>query len=181
MADWQRTLWQDIATLEGVTPQGGAAVLVVGDGLPVAFAPDVRVVVRAFGEAVGEEAGFHRIIVLARGGVEVDYPLLLKQMWPLLRPDGLMVVAAARPSPWGLRKTAWWRGYPRKYWLRWLKQAHWLIADDVTVGFSSRWVRWMPFGGPVRVFLAQKRVGGVKVLTTSESGAVVGRAVGVPV
>lgn len=181
MADWQRTLWNDIAALDDVVPQAGAHVLVVGNGLPVDFGSGVRVVARDFGAALGDEAGFHRIVILARGGVEVDYPLLLKQMWPLLRPDGFLVLVTARPSPWGLRGSVWWRGYARKWWLRWLKQAQWLIADDETVGFSSRWVRWVPCGGPVRVFLAQKRVGGTKILTTTEHGKVVGKPVGVPV
>ncbi len=180
MADWQRTLWHEITQLDGVTPADGACVLVVGEGLPVVFGPRVRLVRRRVGEALGEEAGFHRIIILACGGVAADYPLLLQQMWPLLRPDGQLVLVAARPSPWGLRGSVWWRGYPRKHWLRWLRQAHWLVAEDATVGFGSAWMRWVPCGGAVRVFVAQKRVGGAKVLVTTEKG-VVGKPVGVPV
>lgn len=181
MADWQRTLWKDIAALDDVLPQPPAQVLVVGNGLPVDFGAGVVLAERDFGEALGEGAGYHRIVVLARGGVTVDYPLLLKQMWPLLRPDGFLVLVTARPSPWGLRGSVWWRGFARRHWLRWLKEARWLVADDETVGFSSRWVRWMPCGGPVRVFLAQKRVGGTKLLTATESGKVVAKPVGVPV
>lgn len=180
MADWQRALWQDITALDDVLPHGTAQVLVIGNGLCVTFAPDVLVVKRDFGEALGEGAGYHRIVVLARGGVNVDYPLLLKQMWPLLRPDGFLVLVTARPNPWGLRGSVWWRGFARRHWLRWLKEARWLIADDETVGFGSRWVRWMPCGGVVRVFLAQKRVGGVKLLAREGEGVVV-RPGGVPV
>jgi hypothetical protein len=180
MADWQRTLWKDIAALDDVVPHAGAYVLVVGNGLPVVFEGDVRVRERDFGEAMGEDAGFHRIIILARGGVVVDYPLLLKQMWPLLRPDGFLVLVTARPNPWGLRGSVWWHGFARRHWLRWLKEARWLVADDETVGFSSRWVSWMPCGGPVRVFLAQKRVGGAKLLAR-EGDVVKAKPVGVPV
>ncbi|PZP39201.1 MAG: hypothetical protein DI585_04890 [Pseudomonas fluorescens] len=135
-----------------------------------------------WGEALADDGGFERIVVLASGDIHVDFKLLLGQMWPRLRPDGLLVIVAARPSPWGVRNTVWWRGYPLRRWKRWLKSTHWLFADDVTVGFSGAWAKLIPvIGGPVRVILAQKRVGGTKILTIDKTGKVVAKPVGVPV
>ncbi len=181
MADWQRKVWQDILAVDGIVPplSGSAtgSVLVVGDGLPVVFGEGVLVVHKTWGEALGDETGFARIVVLADGTVKADYPLLLTQMWRKLRPDGLLVVVAARPSPFGMRRTAWWRGFPQFYWKRWLRAANWLVADSFTVGFCARWARCAPWGGPIRVILAQKRVGGMKIM--AKDGQI--KPVGVPV
>lgn len=180
MADWQRQVWDDITALDGVLPPEGGSVLVVGGGLPVDFNDDVRVAWRAWGAPLGDEAGFDRIVVLAGRDADVDFALALTQMWRLLRPDGQLVVVAARPSPFGVRRTVWWRGWPLSAWKRWLRAANWLVADTFTVGFCARWARLMPWGGPVRVIVAQKRVGGTKVLA-SDNGRIVAKPVGVPV
>jgi hypothetical protein len=80
-----------------------------------------------------------------------------------------------------MRNSVWWRGIPLKYWKRWLKQANWLVADTFTVGFSAAWARWAPWGGPVRIILAQKRVGGLRILARTPQGAVQVKAAGIPV
>lgn len=180
MADWQRRVWDDIVAVDGVLPPEGGSVLVIGDGLPTAFAESVRVVTRDWREAMGDEAGFDRIVILAGHTMRADVGLLLQQMWRLLRPDGLLVLVTARQSPWGLRNTVWWRGYPAARWRRWLRAANWLVADVFTVGFCAPWARWVPVGGPVRVILAQKRVGGTKVLARTPQG-IVAKPVGIPV
>lgn len=181
MADWQRRVWLDIVAVDGVVPPANGSVLVIGEGLPVKFDDSVRVVRKTWGEALGDEAGFERIVIMAGGNVRADYGVLLGQMWRLLRPDGLLVLVVARPSPWGVRKTIWWRGQPLARWRRWLRGANWLVADTFTVGFCAAWARLVPWGGPVRVILAQKRVGGMKVLTRDALGAVLAKPVGVPV
>ena len=180
MADWQRQVWNDICAVDGVEPPAGSGVLVVGGGLPVDFADDVRVVWRAWGAAVGDEAGFERIVILAGRDADADFSVLLAQMWRLLRPDGLLVLVVARPSPFGVRRSVWWRGWQLATWRRWLRAANWLVADTFTAGFCARWARYMPWGGPVRVILAQKRVGGTKILA-SERGRVVAKPAGIPV
>jgi SAM-dependent methyltransferase len=180
MADWQRQIWDDITAVDGIVPPDGGSVLVIGSGLPVVFEDGVRVVRRGWGEAFGDEAGFERIVILAGGDLVVDYALVLGQVWRLLRPDGLLVVVAARPSPWGLRRTVWWRGYPLWRWVRWLRAANWLVADRFTAGFGSRWLGWIPDGGVVRVILAQKRVGGMKILAHTPKGVLV-KPVGMPI
>lgn len=181
MADWQRRVWDDIVAVDGVSPPAGGSVLLVGEGLPVEFADDVLVVKRAWGEALGDEAGFARIVILAGGNVKtVDFGLLLTQMWRLLRPDGLLVLVVARPSPWGVRNSIWWRGLPLRTWRRWLRNANWLVADTFTVGFCAAWARLVPWGGPVRVVLAQKRVGGLRALARGKAGVEV-KPVQVPV
>jgi SAM-dependent methyltransferase len=185
MADWQRRVWEDIVSVDGVVPSGpglaASSILVIGDGLPVDFSQEFLVVRRGWGEPIGDEAGFARIIVLVGGGVRADFQLLLTQMWRLLRPDGLLVLVVARPSPWGMRNSVWWRGIPLKYWKRWLKKANWLVADTFTVGFCAAWARWVPWGGPVRVILAQKRVGGLRILARTPQGVVQVKAAGIPV
>lgn len=181
MADWQRRVWEDIVAVEGVVPSAGSCVLVVGDGLPVVFEDDVRVVRRAWGEAMGDEAGFDRIVILAAGNVRADFVLVLSQMWRLLRPDGLLVLITARQSPWGIRRTIWWRGYPWVRWRRWLRRANWLVAEVFTVGFCAAWARWVPWGGPIRVVLAQKRVGGTRVLAHDGRGGMIAKPAGIPV
>lgn len=171
MADWQRQVWQDIVAVDGIAPptqgSGMGSVLVVGEGLPVEFDENVLVVRKSWGEALGDEAGFARIVILAGGDVRVDFPLVLTQMWRKLRPDGLLVLVVARPSPWGVRRTTWWRGIRLVYWKRWLRAANWLVADSFTVGFCAAWARLVPWGGPVRVILAQKRVGGMRIQAKS--------------
>ena len=185
MADWQRRIWDDIVSVDGVAPSGQSLamnkVLVIGDGLPVTFDETVLLVRRSWGEAIGDEAGFARIVILAGGDVRADFPLLLTQMWRLLKPDGMLVLVTARPSPWGMRNSVWWRGIPLRYWRRWLRVANWLVADCFTVGFCASWARWVPWGGPVRVVLAQKRVGGLRVLSRTPKGAVLVKPVGIPV
>lgn len=185
MADWQRRVWDEIVAVDGVVPSGPSlavnSVLVIGDGLPVSFEKDVLVVRRAWGEPVGDEAGFARIVILAGGGVQADFPLLLTQMWRLLRPDGLLVLVVARPSPFGMRNSVWWRGIALRHWRRWLRGANWLVADTFTVGCGGRWLRWVPWGGPVRVVLAQKRVGGLRILSRNVRGNVEIKPVGIPV
>lgn len=167
--------------VDGVTPPAHGSVLVIGEGLPVTFDSNVRVVRRMWGEVLGDEAGFERIVVLAGGNVRADFGLLMGQMWRLLRPDGLLVLVVARPSPWGVRKSVWWRGLPLARWKRWLRGANWLIADVLTVGFCAPWARWVPCGGPVRVILAQKRVAGMKILARDVRGEIKAVPAGVPV
>lgn len=180
MADWQRRVWQDIVAVDGVMPAAGGRILIVGEGLPVLLTDDVLYVERRWGEAVSEDIRYDRIILLAHGYVEIDFAVALEQMWRLLRPDGLLVVVAARPSPWGLRRTVWWRGRTMVTWRRWLRAANWLIADELTVGFCAVWARYVPWGGPLRLILAQKRVGGTKILVQGKAG-VMARPVGIPV
>lgn len=152
----------------GVATPGGGCVLLVGSGLHAKFAPGVVVVKKGWGEALGEDAGFDRVVVLARGGVVADFPLLLEQMARVVRPDGLIVVLAARGAPWGVRGTGWEGGFRLRHWRACVAAAGLLEAVCVTVGFrSAMWARLMPWGGPVRLLVLQKRVGGTRVLVGS--------------
>jgi hypothetical protein len=118
--------------------------------------------------------------MLAHGHVQADFHLALTQLWKLLRADGGLVVVAARPAPFGVRGSVWHHGLPLRVWLRLLRHSGWLVAGHTTVGFSTRVWRWLwPFCGVTRVVLAQKRVGGTKVLARNARGGVELKAAGV--
>lgn len=181
MADWQRHVWKELLAVEGVVPMAGGRVLVVGEGLPVSFAKDVLVSRKEWGEPLGDEAGFDRVFLLGHGQAHADFAVALGQLWRLLKPDGVVVCVVARRNPMGIRKSLWWGGYGARTWVRWLRNANWLVADMFTIGYSGAWARWMPCGGPIRVILAQKRVGGTRVLAVDARGRVVVKPAGIPV
>jgi len=155
---------------------------VVGEGVDVAFPPERAVALsrRTWGEALGDDSGYDRIYVLAPGSVRADFDLLLQQMHRVLKNDGQLVIVAARPSPWGLRGSPWQKGLPARAWRRMLRTTGWLVAECATVGFSANWWRkvW-PEAGVIRVIVAQKRIGGVRVLADNPQHHVVLRPVGV--
>lgn len=172
MQNWQHQVWQEITAVPGVLPEGGS-VLVIGGRMACAFPDGVRVVHKGWGEALGSEAGFDRAMVLAEGNLWVDLPLLLGQLWKVVRADGMLVVIAARAAPWGVRNTAWQHGLRSGVWVRMLRESGWLVAENLTVGFASGiWARLLPWGGAVRLLIAQKRVGGTKLLVRNRKGGI---------
>jgi hypothetical protein len=181
MQNWQDQVWQEINAVPGVIPEGGT-VLLIGGRLECKFPDTVRVVRRAWGDPLGNESGFDRAVILAEGNLWVDLPLLLTQLWKVVRADGMLVVIAARAAPWGVRNTAWQHGLRNSVWLRLLRESGWLVAENLTVGFASGiWARLLPWGGAVRLIIAQKRVGGTKLLVRNRRGGIELRPVGISV
>lgn len=163
-------LGNELLARPGVVPAPGGCVLVVGHGAKLAFPHDVLVVTRMWGEAVGELKHFDRVIVLA--GRDCPNPTeVVAQALKLVRPDGLLVILAARPFCWGVRKTVWWNGVTLKRWLNFVQAHAWVVVDTCTIGFNHAvWRRLFPWAGVANVLIAQRRVGGIRVVETSELG-----------
>lgn len=87
-------------------------------------------------------------------GYEVLWEEIVKTCYQRARPGGYLVVAVARPWPWGIKALKW--GQSGLLWKKSIIKGGWHIEETFTIGGTPKWCKALGLGA-MRVWVCTKQ------------------------